>query len=105
MALAWALEPSAESRPSGQLSPEPLPPSEPEAGCADPLGSEPHAARPKVARAARAANESVRVARRFVVMYVPHRHGACAPGVNSRARVPAGWSGGLPRASRCGERT
>src|SRR5829696_10235948 len=83
MALPWALEPSAASFPSGQDRAEALPPSlEPALApaSAEPGGSLPHATKPKVARAARTANEAVRDVRRFLVMHVLHRRGALAPG-------------------------
>src|SRR5829696_10086657 len=100
MALPWALEPSAASFPSGQDRPEALPPSlEPALApaSAEPGGSLPHATKPKVARAARTANQAVRDVSRFLVMHVLHRRGAFSPGWTRKAghppsgrKIPAG---------------
>src|SRR5215210_4103450 len=93
IALPWALEPSAASFPSGQARPEALPPAlevEPalEPGSAEPAGSLPHATRPKVARAARTANDAVRDARRFLVMHVLHKTWGASPGWTLQAGRP-----------------
>src|SRR5215213_3942946 len=58
MAFAWALEPSADSLPAGQARPEALalPPDSAPPGSFAAVGSEPHAARLRVASAARAAS-------------------------------------------------
>src|SRR6187455_843169 len=102
MALAWALEPSAESLPAGQARPEALallPGSAPPVSFAL-VGSEPHAVRLRVARAARAASCVAReLTRRFMVMRVLHRRGVvvpwrnpgaqCTPGLARRARIVA----------------
>src|SRR5678815_3966649 len=88
MALFWALEPSAESLPAGQARPEALAllPGSAPPGCSFALvGSEPHAARLRVARAASAASWVARqLTRRFMVMRVLHRRGV----------IPLGEPGG-----------
>src|SRR4029453_4231732 len=97
MALAWALEPSAESLPAGQARPDApalLPGSAP-AGSFALVGSEPHEVRLRVARAASAASLLAReLTRRFMVMRVLHRRGEF-PWVNPEARgSPGGTRGG-----------
>src|SRR5207342_660218 len=87
MALAWALEPSAESLPVGQPRPDALalPAGWDPAGSFALVGSEPQAVRLRVARAASAASCAAReLTRRFMVMRVLHRRGV----------IPLGEPGG-----------
>src|SRR4029453_10137027 len=103
MAFAWALEPSADNLPAGQdrLRALGLLPGSERAGSFVRVGSEPHAVRLRVARAARAASWAAReLTRRFMVMRVLHRRGVliplrnpearCAPGMARRAGIVAG---------------
>src|SRR4029453_10307681 len=96
MALAWALEPSAESLPAGQARPDApalLPGSAP-AGSFALVGSEPHEVRLRVARAASAASLLAReLTRRFMVIRVLHRRG----------EFPLGEPGGTVLAGRDSE--
>src|SRR4051794_41566739 len=111
IALAWALEPSAESLPAGQARPEAfalLPGSTPP-GCSLVLvGSEPQAARLRVASAARAASPvAYRTGRgvarglmRRVVMWGPFKQKGGFPPVGPpappRARAGPGRAGESP---------
>src|SRR6186997_1373734 len=103
MALAWALEPSAESLPAGQARPEALallPGSAPPVSFAL-VGSEPHAVRLRVARAARAASCVAReLTRRFMVMRVLHRRGGRCPLEEPGGTMHAGL--GEEGTHRCG---
>src|SRR5688500_2997365 len=93
IALAWALEPSAESLPAGHARPDAsalLPGSAP-AGSLALVGSEPQEVRLRVARAASAASCVAReLTRRFMVMCVLHRRGVRFPWVNPEAPMHAG---------------
>ena len=95
MALAWALEPSAESLPAGQArpgAPALLPGSAP-AGSLALVGSGPQAVRLRVARAASAAKPMLASSRggSWSCVFL-HRRGAF-PWVNPEAWRMPGWLG------------
>src|SRR4029453_6041354 len=92
IALAWALEPSADSLPAGQARPDApalLPGSAPAPSFAL-VGSEPHEVRLRVARAARAASLPARGLTRGFMVLVAFTDEGNFPWVNPEARCPPG---------------